>query len=133
MRLKAIIRGRTLWQLREITVGNGFNQSPLEAHFGLGNATNIETIRIEWPSGTVQELHNINPRQFLTITEPPRLTATQVNGLPEFFLKSGRGLPYDIEVSTDLTVWSVIATVTVTNLNGAAPIRDSALPVTQHK
>ena len=27
------------------------------AHFGLGDATNVTTLRIEWPSGIVQELH----------------------------------------------------------------------------
>ncbi len=44
--------------------GNG-----LLAHFGLGAATNAEVIRIEWPSGIVQELSNVSSKQFLTITE----------------------------------------------------------------
>ncbi|MCX6929312.1 MAG: FG-GAP-like repeat-containing protein, partial [Verrucomicrobia bacterium] len=56
VRVKAIIRGRPIWQLREITSGNGFASSPLEAHFGLGNATNVDVLRIEWPSGIVQTL-----------------------------------------------------------------------------
>ena len=30
-------------------------------------------VRIEWPSGTVQELSNVASKQFLTVTEPPRL------------------------------------------------------------
>ena len=33
------------------------NDQQLYAHFGLGDATNVTTLRIEWPSGTVQELH----------------------------------------------------------------------------
>lgn len=42
----------------------------MEAHFGLLNATNIETLRIEWPSGTVQEFSNVAANQFKKVTEP---------------------------------------------------------------
>jgi hypothetical protein len=57
--------------LREIFGGAGLSiTQPLLAHFGLGNATNIDTVRIEWPSGIAQELYNLAPRQSLTITEP---------------------------------------------------------------
>ena len=128
VRLKATIGGNTFWQLREITVGNGFNQSPLEAHFGLGDATNIDTVRIEWPSGTVQELQNVAPRQFLTITEPPRLLAGKTNGEPQFAIKGGRGFNYQINTSTNLATWSPLGIVTITNLNGTARIIDTNAP-----
>jgi hypothetical protein len=71
VRVKAFYRGASRWQLREIFGGDGCgNIQPLLAHFGLGDATNIDTIRIEWPSGIAQELYNLAPRQSLTITEP---------------------------------------------------------------
>ena len=34
----------------------------LIAHFGLGDATNVEVLRIEWPSGVVTELTNVSPQ-----------------------------------------------------------------------
>lgn len=37
---------------------------------GLGDATIIDTLRVEWPSGIVQELHNVPVKQKLTIVEP---------------------------------------------------------------
>jgi hypothetical protein len=74
--VRATVGGKTLWQLRQIDAGGGWNVVPLVAHFGLGDATNVDTLRIEWPSGTVQEFANITPRQTLTITEPPRLLAS---------------------------------------------------------
>ncbi len=76
VRLTATIGGTPRTQMREISGGSGFaSQTSLIAHFGLGTATSAATVRIEWPSGAVQELHNVAANQFLTITEPPRLEA----------------------------------------------------------
>jgi hypothetical protein len=71
VRAKAFYRGASRWQLREIFGGDGWgNSQPLLAHFGLGDATNIDTLRIEWPSGVVQEIYDLAPKPFLTMTEP---------------------------------------------------------------
>jgi hypothetical protein len=71
VRLKATIGGKPVWQLREISGGGGLgSQNDLRAGFGLGTATNVELIRVEWPSGIVQEFHDVAPRQFLAIIEP---------------------------------------------------------------
>lgn len=68
--------------MREISHGSGSRSSPLEAHFGLGDAKNVETIRIEWPSGTTQEFQNVAGKQYLIVTEPARLVATSSIGVP---------------------------------------------------
>ena len=71
VRVKAFYRGTSRWQMREMFGGDGAcSIQPLLAHFGLSDATNIDTVRIEWPSGIVQEQYNLAPRQSLTITEP---------------------------------------------------------------
>jgi ASPIC and UnbV/FG-GAP-like repeat len=70
VRVNAFYRGASRWQVREISGGDGNgNQQSLNAEFGLGDATTIDTVRVEWPSGIVQELHDVAPRQFVTITE----------------------------------------------------------------
>jgi len=120
IRVKALIGGITVWQLREIRGTS--NGQPLIAHFGLGDATNVDTLRIEWPDGTVQELNNIHPRQILTVVEPSRLTITRSNGQPEITLKGGRFMTYEIQVSVNLKSWMPEATVTITNFNGTVPI-----------
>jgi enediyne biosynthesis protein E4 len=72
VRVKAFYRGETRWQLREISGGDSqSNQQSLNAEFGLADATNIDTVRVEWPSGMVQELRDVAPRQVLTIHEAP--------------------------------------------------------------
>jgi hypothetical protein len=129
VRVKAVIGGKMMWQVREIRSGGGWSSTgPLVAHFGLRDSTNVDTVRIEWPSGAVQELHTLAPKQILTVTEPPRLLPGMTNGIPQFWLKGGRGFRYEVEASTDLTTWSPVDTLTITNLNGTAAIIDSYPP-----
>ena len=69
LRVKATIHGKTYWQLRLISNGDGLSGDRLQAHFRLGDATSVEALRVEWPSGIVQELTNIAPNQFLAVRE----------------------------------------------------------------
>jgi hypothetical protein len=39
------------------------------AHFGLGDAMKVDTLRIEWPSGIVQELKDVAVNQQLEVVE----------------------------------------------------------------
>jgi hypothetical protein len=121
VRVKASIGGRTFWQMREINSGGGAGSS-LEAHFGLGDATQVETVRIEWPSRAVQEFHNVSAKTSLTVTEPSRLLATNCNAALQLTLQGGRGFQYDVQTSLDLVTWSVISTVAITNVNGLAVV-----------
>jgi hypothetical protein len=129
VRVKATIRGKTMWQLREVSGGGGYtSQSDLRAHFGLGDATKADLVRIEWPSGTVQEFPDLSPKQMLTVYEPPRFSAAISNGVPQFTLKGGRGFQYKIEEAHFLPGpfnWNDLGTLTITNLDGTVPIYDT--------
>lgn len=46
----------------------GQNHSRL--HFGLGPHERVDTIRVQWPNGTVQELRDVDANQVLDIKEP---------------------------------------------------------------
>ena len=123
VRVRATINGQTFWQMREVSGGDGhMGQNSLHVHIGLGNATNADLVRIEWPSGAVQELENVASKQFLTITEPggePQLAATRENGQVQLTLTGKQGSRYALETSTVLPNWiSTALTVTVTNQNG---------------
>jgi hypothetical protein len=69
VRVKATFRSAERWQLREISGGIGFGQTPY-ANFGLGDATNAQMVRIEWPSRLVEEFSDVAVRQSLAVTEP---------------------------------------------------------------
>ena len=76
IRAKAQIGGKGVWQLREVSAQNSFNaQNDLRIHFGFGDATVIDSLRVEWPSGIVQVLDNIAVKQFFSIVEDSSLTA----------------------------------------------------------
>jgi hypothetical protein len=55
-------------QRREANASAGaFNQSDVPVHFGLGDATSIDQLRVHWPDGTVQYLFNVAADQYLAI------------------------------------------------------------------
>ncbi len=82
VRAQATINGQTFWQMREISCENAYaGQNGLLAHFGLGDATKVDTLRVEWPSGIVQEWKDVAVDQHLTKVEsqnPPPPLAPQI-------------------------------------------------------
>ncbi len=62
--------GKPARQRRDITAGVSFrSQDPATAHFGLGTVDRIEALRVEWPSGAVDELQDVAADRLLVITE----------------------------------------------------------------
>ncbi|PYI84473.1 MAG: hypothetical protein DME26_13260 [Verrucomicrobia bacterium] len=119
VRLRSMLNGRMQWPLCEISAGHcRGSQNDLCVHFGLGDATNIDTVRIEWPSGTVQELRDVAVKQFLTITEPLslQLTPKEPEGVVRFTLRARKGLTSVLETSEDLATWLPFRTNTATGL-----------------
>ncbi|MEJ2105638.1 MAG: CRTAC1 family protein [Ignavibacteriaceae bacterium] len=57
VRLKANINGNDVWQFREVSAQNNFNgMNSLRVHFGLGNASVIDSVIIDYPSGQTKIL-----------------------------------------------------------------------------
>ena len=55
VRAKALIGGKSVWQIRQVLAHNSFQgQSDLRQHFGLGNATMVDSLEIRWPSGLIE-------------------------------------------------------------------------------
>lgn len=123
VRAQATIGGRTFWQMREISgQGHGWDNGLL-AHFGLGDATNVTTLRIEWPSGIVQELPNVAANQSLTVVEsqgytnaPPQIASAvnDTSGLQLAITEPAAGARYVLEASTDMTTWTKLLARTST-------------------
>jgi hypothetical protein len=88
VRVKAIINGNTVWQLREISAQNAYcSQNDIRAHFGLGNASSVDSVKIEWPSGILQYSTGLNTNQFITIIESVPATSVQKNTAANSSLK----------------------------------------------
>ncbi len=84
-------------QLRTLKAGEGFlSQSSRWLHFGLGDASTIESLVVRWPDGSEQTFRGIEPSRFyeatqgdraLTVFEPPtrrvELTPSKIDTLPQ--------------------------------------------------
>src|SRR5436190_9272309 len=109
VRVRATIFGKTFWQFREISAGgNVGDQDQLEPIFGLGNATRADIIRVQWPSGQVQEFRDVPSNQVFTIREPAKLeSAGRIDSNRiRWSLRGGQNVLYNIEQSKNLETWS---------------------------
>ena len=62
--------GETMKQIREVSTHSGWrSQSELTQHFGLGNATTISKVVINWPSGHSQTIVGPPINQVLNVRE----------------------------------------------------------------
>jgi hypothetical protein len=80
IRVRATIGGQPRWQMRLVSAQNSFDgMSSLERHFGLGDATVIDSLIVEWPSGerTLLTGQPVNAR--MKVVEPSGPTAVQVS------------------------------------------------------
>ncbi|MHC1769911.1 MAG: CRTAC1 family protein [Verrucomicrobiia bacterium] len=115
VRAQATYAGQVRWQRRDVSPGDVYSGNTLIAHFGLGDATNVMTLKIEWPSGAVQELSNVAPKQFLTVWEPPAIkAAVGENGACLLTIKAEPNRAWRIEGSADLESWELLDKVTNT-------------------
>ena len=69
-------------QIRDIRSGDGFKyMNTLNAHFGLGAATVIDSMLIKWPSGHIDQVNNPTINQPITIVEGSHpLSLLEING-----------------------------------------------------
>ncbi len=125
VRAKATIAGIDRWQMRQIVGTEGWlSFNHLDVVIGLGDATVVDTLRIEWPSGIVQELHNVPVKQTLTIVEKTTLDIAKLEQTNIVLRITGpRQQRYSVEASTDLQNWSPYASLTVTNIDGTATLQ----------
>jgi hypothetical protein len=103
VRLKATINGISYWQLREINAQNSFqSQNDLRVHFGLGDATTVDSLVIKYSSGMTETFTNVAAGMFYCNEEGSgNLCLTAVGEA----LKSGQVLKvYPNPVQDQLTI-----------------------------
>jgi len=108
VRAQAKYAGQTRWQRHDITTGDFYNGNNLIAHFGLGNAANVITLQVEWPSGTVQVMTNVLANQILTIIEPRRpvlACGCDADGSFVLSVTTDPEQEWRLESSSDLITW----------------------------
>jgi enediyne biosynthesis protein E4 len=70
VKIKANINGNPIWQIREINAQNSFNSmNMLNVHFGIGNASVIDSVIVKWGGGLTQVFTNVTPDRFYKLIE----------------------------------------------------------------
>ncbi|MGC4022324.1 MAG: ASPIC/UnbV domain-containing protein [Cyclobacteriaceae bacterium] len=114
------------WQMRELSAQSGYNsQNSLIAHFGIGTATTVDSLVVQWPSGIRQVQANIAAKRLVKVVE--------VNPAPEYVTSPANGTvntnvslkvtsstlkgasTYTIELSPDQTFSTGIISMSGTN------------------
>jgi enediyne biosynthesis protein E4 len=86
VKIKATINGTPRWLTREVSGQSGYCGQNLDLHFGLGSASIIDSIRVEWLSGLTQHFINISTNQIVRLTEGQSIGIQQIgNEMPEGF------------------------------------------------
>ena len=86
----------------------------LNTYFGLGENTNISTLTIYWPSGTVDVMNNVSVNQSLVITEGQTLS-TEISSLNQISVFPNPAIN-SIEIKSDYSLENAI--ISVFDLNG---------------
>jgi hypothetical protein len=72
-------RGEKQWKM--LRSGSSYlSQSELELTFGLGTQTKAETVEIQWPSGQVDRLSNLDAGQTATVEEGKGIVGARAYG-----------------------------------------------------
>ena len=67
-RVEIFVAGKV--QVHEVRSGGSYlSHNDMRLHFGLGNASRVDRIRIRWPNGHVEELPGMDGDRFVTIKE----------------------------------------------------------------
>ena len=122
VRVKVTIRGKAMWQLRVIDPGGWSNGQNFIAHFGLGDATNLDG-----PAHRVDFRHRAGTPERAGAAIPDRNRArrcSECRARANCKCNAGRDMVYRIEKSSDLLNWTPLATMTNVNLTGGVLWRD---------
>ena len=92
VRAKATVFGNTYWQLREIANRQSYGyESSMRIHFGFGDATVVDSLVIEWPSGIIDIYEDVEVNQFITAIEGQTVTSIEDHGIS--------GIPSEVTLS----------------------------------
>jgi len=74
VKIKATINAAEVWQMREVSAQSSYcGQNDLRPHFGLGDATSVDSMIIIWPRGGVQTFGQVETNQILEVEEPEEM------------------------------------------------------------
>ena len=129
VKIKAMVDNAEIWQMREIASQSGYNsQNSPSTTFGLKDATAIDSVLIEWPSGILDVYTNLATNMFYSAAEGDTITIEEIitaihdrqDTLPEGFVLY-QNYPNPFNPSTQISFGLPQATeieLTIYNIQG---------------
>jgi enediyne biosynthesis protein E4 len=77
VRARAAIGGKAAWQMRRVSGQNGYCNQNLLLNFGLGDATVVDSLVVEWPSGVRSVYRDLAVDRYLDLSEDGPSTARE--------------------------------------------------------
>lgn len=109
-------------QIRDVRSGEGFRyMSTLNAHFGLGQEEEIESVTVFWPSGNISVIDNPNINETLIVNEEDALSledASAQNSFSVFPNPSSDVINVDATYSLEDAIYSIFNAEGKRVLNG---------------
>lgn len=102
VRIKSQINGQPVWQLREIQSQSGYNSGNLILNFGLGTAAIIDSLKIEWLSGTTTVFTNLQVNSYITVSEDGNITSVKKLSISPDFFELKQNYPNPFNPVTDI-------------------------------
>ncbi|MFC4634180.1 FG-GAP-like repeat-containing protein [Dokdonia ponticola] len=121
------IQGAWGSQVREVRAGESYGtQNALASHFGLGTATEIETIIVSWPSGIVDTIENPEINTNLRVIEGQGLLSVDDIASTEAFTVFPN--PASTQINFTLNPTETVTTIYVYDLLGRQVLSQQTQP-----
>ena len=79
VKIKAMVDNEEIWQMREVASQSGYNsQNSPSTAFGLMDATVIDSVLIEWPSGILDVYTNLATNMFYSAVEGDTISIEEI-------------------------------------------------------
>ena len=103
VKVKATINGSAVWQMRQVSSQTGYGgHDSFRLHFGLGDATLVDSVEIIWPgSGNVEYYTNLLTNSFYSFTEQTASAIKNETGVVKHF-ELGQNYPNPFNPSTTI-------------------------------
>lgn len=87
VKVRAVLNGNPVWLIRTVEGQSGYCGQNMDLHFGLGNTAVIDSIVVEWSSGSTEVYTGVQVNQIIRIVQGSGIIGIQNNGieLPEGF------------------------------------------------
>jgi hypothetical protein len=74
---RVTVTAGTLVEIDEVRAGGSYlSSNDQRLHFGLGTVATMKQVKIEWPSGATEELHDVAADNLYTVVEGEGITQT---------------------------------------------------------